>query len=586
MNAHIAQALDSTKTGDVLKYFTLNENIVELNSGVHDNRCLSMDSTDTQCPVQNGTFTKLKLTDESIHITNIDKSSITANVRINIKPTTKFWEPIIPGDIVAGEWGPVRDKFTRWFVGLKASSHLFDAYRVYSQNRKTNCEQSTAIHENAAIRMLKAQEELDCKPGIYTLWDQAKKMSHNVCGVYFSLADLRAAPISGLLLEFDLTLPVDDLLPFAAMKMFPNCVFGNLILELKTAMQQNFVICQCDPSEVVKQFVGRLSRFPNDGTTSHPVTALGHKFKRLITEKPDWWNKIQNAGITNSFTQIGDVFYSSIFAFSGDGSQMLEIKEKSAFILSECTMMYCRSNINGFNVKNEIVNELYSRYKNDANALIIPTQYIHNVTFSQGPRSSGLSCNGNTPMTNISALMFLFPRTPGELTCCRNPILSSLQCLIDNRPYPDKPFASVEQAHAIFNITNAGLDGLFSPNREFAYSLTFNELGIDKNDTVTYYGPEQDNTSYCFLCSTERLSGYGTFCDGVTKENAQVTLNGTMHSFIDLHPYLTHPITKEVNDCHPIMLLCQDSFWRCSAEKGCVFMCNDKNAVKQITGAD
>ena len=52
---------------------------------------------------------------------------------------------------------------------------------IYSKNRKTTCEQATAIHENAAIRMLKAQEELDCKPGIYTLWENAFNMSKNVC---------------------------------------------------------------------------------------------------------------------------------------------------------------------------------------------------------------------------------------------------------------------------------------------------------------------------------------------------------------------------------------------------------------------
>ena len=78
MNYNVIQALDQTHTGDLMKYFATNDGILEANSGAHDNKCLSIDASDPPCPVQKGMYTKLKLTDESIHVTNIDKSSITA----------------------------------------------------------------------------------------------------------------------------------------------------------------------------------------------------------------------------------------------------------------------------------------------------------------------------------------------------------------------------------------------------------------------------------------------------------------------------------------------------------------------------
>ncbi|BFU25518.1 hypothetical protein EHI2019_000429400 [Entamoeba histolytica] len=74
MNYNVIKALDQEETGDLIKYFNYSDGILEANSGVHDNKCLSIDSSDPPCPVQKGMYTKVKLTDELIQITNIDKS--------------------------------------------------------------------------------------------------------------------------------------------------------------------------------------------------------------------------------------------------------------------------------------------------------------------------------------------------------------------------------------------------------------------------------------------------------------------------------------------------------------------------------
>lgn len=579
MNYNVTQALDQTHTGDLMKYFATNDGILEANSGVHDNKCLSIDASDPPCPVQKGMYTKLKLTDESIHITNIDKSSITALIRIIIKPTSQFWQTTGLSALPAAN--VCADKMNCWFVGFKSSSHLFDSYRVYSRNRKTSCEQTEALYENSAIRMLKSQEELNYKPGVYTLWENAYKKSDNVCGTYFTLYDIKNAVNNALELEFEVTIPLDDFLPFSAMKMYPNIVFGNLTFEVKMAIQQNFVICQVDPSEVIKRYQaeyygdGRIALFNNiiNGTLNElGITTLNSK------------------DFTHSFTQIGDTFKSMLYHAKDLPAIVLEeTSVDTTFTITDGSLRYCRTNINGFNIKDNVIESLTSKYSRDS--LLIPSQYIDYQAFSQKPLANGIKCNTTYAMTNVSALLFLFPRTSNEVTCSKNPLFASLQMQIDNKPYPDKPFSSIEHSHTIFNITNAGLDGLFSPNEEFGNSLIFNELNVDSTFPFDVPDPGYikecyDNTSYCFLCSTERLSGYGTFCDGITKENAHVTLTGTLLPFTKIHPYLVNPITGEKNERSPIMLVCQDCFWKCTVKGGCEYICNNRHFVQEETGTN
>ena len=589
MNYNVTQALDQTHTGDLMKYFATNDGILEANSGAHDNKCLSIDASDPPCPVQKGMYTKLKLTDESIHITNIDKSSVTALVRILIKPSQQFWTiPVISGVVTQKEID-VGQKLTTFFVGLKSSSHLFDAYRVYSRNRKTSCEQTEALYENAAIRMLKAQEELDYKPGVYSQWKDANKRNGNICGTYFTAYDILHATNNQLQLEFEVTIPIDDLLPFSAMKMFPNCIFGNLTFEVKMAIQQNFVICQVDPIQVYKYYLdlykAQVANAGAPGTLYTTTYYLEFLCKDIYKQRFSY---------TKSFTQIGDQFeVCYLYPSSTLGELVLSTNTApTSFIITDGSLRYCRTNINGFNIKESVMNALTEKYDNES--LLIPSQYVDYQAFSQKPLTNGVKCNTTYAMTNVSALMFLFPRTSNEVTCSKNPHFASLQMQIDNKPYPDKPFSSLEHAHTIFNITNAGLDGLFSPNNELGYSLTFNELSYDETfpiyediqKNLGFVKPLQDNTSYCFLCSTERLSGYGTFCDGITKENAHVTLTGTLLPFTTIHPYLKNTLTGESNDRSPIMLVCQDCFWKCSVKGGCEYICNNRHFVQEQTGTN
>lgn len=608
MNRQVDRALSGgEKSGDVMKYFAEMDDILESNSGVNDNKTLTSDASDPPCPIDNNTYTKLKLTDDAIHITNIDKSHLTAEIELHIAPNDKFWTSILEQEENLEEDMPetssaediaaenelrknaaiarsYRNRITKWFIGFKASIHAFDAYRIYSYNKKTNCEQTEAIYENAVVRMLKPQEELDEKPRIYTLWKHAVKGDECVCGTYFTLEDVMKENGRQFKVRFEISVPVDEFLPLSGFTMYPNKVFENLSLELKLGIQQNLVICQVDP---LKEFENQLKMLI--GGSNDALAAL---YIHLQSDLGTY---------TRRFTQAGDTFVSNIYTISKNGV-VTNNSVATLFAVTKGRLNRLQSHLNGFNVKDSVLQALREKYRNKP--LIVPAQFCDYQAFSQTPSGSALKCNTTYGMTNVSSLIFIFPRTHNEITCCCNPHFSSIQLQIDNKPYPDKPFTTHEASHTMFNITNAGLDSLFSPSEEFSYSLNFKELqGVEeiKYKKIATGGklettettlqkewmvvePYKDNTSYCFVCSTERLSGYGTFCDGLTKDNAHITLTGALMGNPSHNPYYTHPLSHHPavqtdfpkNDRSPVMIVVQDCFWVLRTDRTAEFVSNDK----------
>lgn len=579
MNRNVDRALSGGEnTGDILKYFSEMDDILERNSGVNDNKTLTSDASDPPCPIENNTYTKVKITDDAIHITNIDKSSLTADVELTINFPSNFWSDLLATEtsstdpnIIAGR--KYRNLITKWFVGLKSAIHIFDAYRIYSYNKKTNCEQTEALYENTAVRMLKPQEELDEKPHIYTTWKHVVIGDDSVCGAYFTLQDIldMEQGSKGLTLRFELCVPLDDFLPLSGFTMYPNKVFENLSLELKMGIQQNLIVAQVDPLEEFRRLVKI-----RDGSS----LALSSLYNHLQNDIP---------AFTRHFVQMNDYFNTVIYTINENGVTS-NIKQVQ-FTCTKGKFLNLRSHINGFNIKDTVLRELTTKYSK--RPLIIPAQYCDYQAFSQKPMASGLKCNTTYGMTNVASLIFLFPRTHNEITCCQNPHFSSIQLQVDNKPFPDKPFSTLEAAHTMFNLTNAGLDSLFSPSEEFAYSLNFRELnqvpeiiGDDNNKDAAKYvlAPYKDNTSYCFVCSTERLCGYGNFCDGLTKDNAHVTLTCALEGDPKHNPYFTHPITGlEGNDRSPIMIVCQDCFWVLRVGETAEFVNNNKYFYEEQT---
>ena len=590
MNSHIAKALDQTRSGNVYEYLAANDNIIEANSGIHDNKFLSIDAYDPPCPVVKGNYTKVKLTDSSIDIVDIDKSSIVARVYFTLKADRELMSKLKQEYDQAGseeykqKLVSLKNQMTKIFFGLKSSIQLFDGYRIYSKGRKTLCEQTEALYESAMDRMLKAQEELDEKPQIYTKWDRARSLDEAICGTYISLEDFRLGrddimsenkTPGSVVCAFTCIVPLDDFLPLNGMTMFPSCVFGELTMEVKLAIQNNLVLCQCDPEVSAREYLAAA------GTKISTYDSIGQ-----ITAIADLMGQTAGQSHKRAFTQIGDSFDLRILMIKlnlmpNDTETLVtpEVVEWSNIPFApQCTagtMLELRSNLNGFNIKDSVKDQLEKKYLETP--YIIPGQFIDFQAFSQTPKYGTTRCNNTYALTNTTAIGFLFPRTQNEITCSRNPNMSAIQVQVDGKVYPDKPFSTHSAEHTNYNLTNAGFNGLFSASREYGYSLRFNDMASMEKyngaDTMTGCAPSEDNTSYCFLVSTERLSGYGTFCDGITSPNAQVSLSMTANGVTGSNP---NPYVE--GHFAPIMLVVQDCFWKCT-KNGCEFIRDDPGEV-------
>lgn len=615
MNQNVIRALGTEQTGDIIKYFETMDDIIERNSGVGQTYNVQTNAADPPCPIAHGIYTKVKITDESVHITNIDKSNVTARVKYEVYWSTKFWESVIQAEqqsdqakIDAGEVVPnttklariYRNKCIRWFVGVKASIHLFDAYRVYSNGMKTACEQTEAIYENSVVRFLKPQEELDEKPDIYTTWKRANIGDECVCGTYFTLQDLIDAADSGankLVVEFEACVPLDDFLPFSGFTVFPNKVFGNLTLEVKLGIQSNLVVCQVDPKMTFEQMMKQKM------ISSQAINCV---YNHLLNDIPSY---------LKAFTQIGDTFNSTLYSIDSNGV-FTNHQIATQFTVGNGRLETCKANINGFNIKDSVLQQLREKYTNKS--LIIPAQTAQYQSFSQKPTGSTVNLNTTAALVNCSSVIFLFPRTSNELTVSKNPHFSSIQAQIESKSYPDKPFGTHDIEHTIYCMTNAGLDSLFSPSEEFSYSLTFNEMydgskdivqlpretneqgevvneAIDEQRCNVRY-PYKDNTSYCYVVSTERLTGYGNFCDGITNDNAHITMSCNVRGTPEENPYIYDQRRKleniannqyalqhgTQNDRSPIMIVIQDCFWEMRTDREIRFIRDNKYAYEQI----
>ena len=224
------------------------------------------------------------------------------------------------------------------------------------------------------------------------------------------------------------------------------------------------------------------------------------------------------------------------------------------------TLQSAKSFINCYNIphdRHEQLRDLLSSTK-----IYIPGQRIDQYTFSQTPTISSMNCNTTQSLVNCSALAFIWPRSPNELTCSVNPCLSSIQLQIDNKTYPDKPFSTTSPEHASYILSNLMFDDFFSPNKSLEKSLS----------TQKEY---DDNTNYAFIVSLERLDSSPFVFEGLTKDNCYITLNGTFDQSIT-------PYSKLSSRQNPIMFVCQDTIWELSA--GDInYYYNDKSIIPRIT---
>lgn len=515
---------------------------------------LSFDSSEPPCPVGPGQFTRLKLTDSSCQITSFENSFIQLEIKTTINIRCGMPEAL--SEITKN----VSEKLTNFlkdipvlFVGFKSGIHAIDHYRFYNSfHAGPLCEQSQAIYENALMFMTKAQEEITNKIQKYAISDELDEGKMDVPGTFLTyeeLCTLRSKEIT-----FKVNIPYDDFAPLQFFKNYPNSICGDLQLEFKINNNKNMVFYPLDFSTMLKRKLKRNPQISN------------------LFEEMNAYSKI-NTQITNLFARL-EYNGRKIFSNCGDEIEFLTLPSTSAGLIDNIdylsipvgitpgtlTLQSAKSFINCYNIpheRHEQLRDLLSSTK-----IYIPGQRIDQYTFSQTPTISSMNCNTTQSLVNCSALAFIWPRTPNELTCSVNPCLSSIQLQIDNKTYPDKPFSTYSPEHASYILSNLMFDDFFSPNKALERSLS----------TQTEY---DDKTNYAFIVSLERLDSSPFVFEGLTKDNCYITLNGTFDQSIT-------PYSKLSSRQNPIMFVCQDTLWELSA--GDInYYYNDKTIIPRIS---
>ena len=556
MNSHLREVQHQTINGDVYDYY---ESIIDkiFSSGEgSDTKFLSFDSSEPPCPIGPGQFTRLKLTDGSCNLTSFDSSFIILRIKTNLSLTTdgNFDEYFNDNGAY------VRDAIKNapmLYVGFKTGLHAIDHYRFYcDKGRGYICEQSQAIYESAITWFTKSQQEIEGTKGCYATYEDILKCKSSLPGFYLTYKQVEdlIQNKSTLPVEFEVTIRYDDFAPLQFFKIFPNSVCGNLQMEFKINNNKNFVVCPIPFKNVVEYLrVNDFNSYTNlimNGNEEADITGFIEKELDVF--------------ISHKFTNTLDYFNAAFPVIRCQTTRPTKHFDGANFTIntSSVSLLSARSYINGYNISQNSIDNLRMLFTN--HKVYIPAQRIDQYSFSQTPTSTNMTCNTTQTLINCSSIGFMWPKTANQLTCSENPLCTSIQLMIDNKTYPDKPFSTYELSHSNYILNNLMFDDIFKPNHSLESSLDNGKNGEYK-----------DKTNYLFIVSTERLDSDPYVFDGITKDNCFITLNGTFNT--QESEYSMNPSRQP-----PIMFICQDTVWELSSE-GVNYYYNDKNIIPSIS---
>jgi hypothetical protein len=204
---------------------------------------------------------------------------------------------------------------------------------------------------------------------------------------------------------------------------------------------------------------------------------------------------------------------------------------------------------------------------------VVPSERIFIQSFSTGPSASGLNCAMNIPLTNAKEVIALFPRSPNDLTCFRNPEYHHLMITMLNRNFPQKGCNSNSTEFYRMELESCNLDTILCPTQSFENSYL---------KKVCPYFPmrqrcSEDDTDFLMIFNLERQSANAFFADPVNSANESITLTGspqaqglgnftTKEGGGDVYYYLNSgdqqaDVPELHNHTAPILAVVSDTFW-------------------------
>src|SRR5574344_260096 len=528
-NIRIPDVIENANRGDILKYFDEEQKIISANDGVHDCRMITTNAYQNQVPFNHSAHSKIKITDPSFHITNIDKSYLSATIRLTLQLTTS--DTITPTTNVEES-----SKACKIFVGLKDSTQWLDSRKINWSNGATYYENTKMIYETTVAGNCRTEQEKLTRPSVYSTWEAAWTHSNNVCGCFVSVDDLiRNTSITA---DMKLIIPLDNFLALQSCTAYPNAIFDEFELDIKQRIAQNFVFCQVDPSVLVEEY--------NENHVAGSQITFNTAFRRKLTKE---------------FTQCGDDAMLLCWNTVSSASTFSQFTGTINVTESTCTLF--QSVIHGFNVKDTVLKELSNRYSQKP--LYIPAQITTEYDFPPNQTTARINCSNMMSYLNTSMLFFLFPRSNHQCTVSKNPHIGDIKVITNNKTIPDQQMDTVCSEFTEFQVANVNFDTLFASPKSFVNSLTFNEY----DETLTNRRKVflEDATDFMLSIPLERYSS-GCMFDGVySTSNMSLTLQATP-LYGDYNPYIKpNGTTGAVNTNAINIVLLNDAMWSLTPNK-------------------
>ncbi|GHU19232.1 hypothetical protein FACS189472_08720 [Alphaproteobacteria bacterium] len=570
MQNNLHKILTLNEVGSVNQLLQKFDPKLGVSEGIGKYSYLSVESTSPK-PYTQPTEITIPLTNSNVDIVEFHRSFFTLwlDVWLNI------WVPDNDFDAffldVGGGYNDIVTKYIEdldlFFVGFKNATDCIDSYKLQHNGVDIGTTmQNRATIESFLYNQMKPQIEKSNKHGSYSLWEDVVKGDESVCGVFLTYAQLRTqltADNHRLHIQFPVTIGFDMLLPLQGFNLFPNALFGDLSLVIKVNPNA-LVWASTDPQRfLVERIRYKFVPTPNEAN---------FQFAECTVQNLEQILRARN--FSHRFTQarVQGMARGHIYAVDNGGGKFsgsypcLPLRMDPDCLITRSAV----STIMGFSLKDSVKQALAQYYATIP--FVVPSERIFIQAFSAGPSASGLNSAMNIPLINAKEIIGLFPRTPNDLTCFRNPEYHHLMLTLLNRNFPQKGCNSNSTEFYRMELESCNLDTILCPTQSFENSYL--------KKTCPYYPMRQrcseDDTDFLMIFNLERQSSNAFFSDPVNSSNESITLTGSPQvqgiqdaehkTGGDTYYYLNAEDDQVDDEAHhnhtaPILAIVSDTFW-------------------------
>jgi len=535
-----ARAKNLPEMGDILQSFERFRNLIPHNDGKRNYKQIIKSSYPTS--FNGDSDAKLAITDNEFDITALNDSTIqvegVAQYRMD---TSNPFNTTLGTDLIHEETNYV-------FVGFKSSSQVLRQIQLLINDRPDLCNflNPNVCQEAFAYLACSSETKRENKPGMYSLYDDVWNKNPFVCGNYICMRDIRRNNGVGSF-RFKYLIPINDILAFQALDMFPSSIMGVLSLIISF------------------QFAGAVWCPVSFSAVKEQLQYLGTSFTGYAIDA----NNI-DADLSHEFLQVGTE-YGRCYLTTTDGT-FLGTHTTMKMNITSFTIEKLKSRLSGYGVNEATKNSMLNDIRQSP--FLIPAQKLERQTFGTGIISSGaFDATISTTLRNINCISTMFTTHENNITIYRNPMVRNLQLTIGNVQYPPERISTLTTLNPEFvsdQLQACELDGEIVPSKSFMRSLTNERLiyTIDSAGNANVTGRNtnciSDGTDFMFTIATERKQG-GFVFDGLTTEsNVNINLKfEPIASNEAYNPYYNFDTVNYPNKhpSAPTLHYCKDVFW-------------------------